>query len=271
MMYKLMAVDLDGTLLTDDKRIDAPTAEAVGQALERGFHFAVATGRAWPGVRRYAKEIHLTDPVVTMNGAMIVNPVTEEILYSQPISHDDALRLLNMGYERGVTQVIWCRNRLYGTLINDRMRDYSTRFGGGSEILPADDFEKLASDGISKVLWCDEPEKVNEYVRMLNSSTFESLSACTSEPYFAEIFNAKVSKADSLRILCSMLGISTDEMIAVGDGCNDIPMIRLAGLGVAMGNASQTVKDEASEIALTNGQNAIGVLLQKYVIGGQNG
>lgn len=271
MNYKFMAADLDGTLLTDDKRIDEYTAEAITSAMNRGFHFTVATGRAWPGARRYAQELSLTDPVITINGSMIVDPVTEKILYSQPILPHDLLSLLQMGIERDVTQVIWCRNRLYGTRINDRMLDYSTRFGGGTKILPADNLEQLAADGVSKVLWYDEPNKIIEYVGMLNSHSFESLCACTSEPYFAEIFNAKVSKANALKELGAMLGIGTDEMIAVGDGENDISMIRLAGLGVAMGNASEKVKREADEVALLNSRNAIGRLLQKYVIGGQNG
>lgn len=271
MDYRLMAVDLDGTLLTDDKTISGGTLKAVRRAIDAGLTFVVATGRAWPGVKKYAEQIPLKGPVITIDGSMIVDSVTEDILYTQPLEYNDAMLLLKMGRERNVTQVIWCRNRLYGTLINDRMQDYSARFGGGAAVNKAEDFEKLARDGISKVLWYDEPVRVNEWVGQLRATDFESLTACTSEPFFVEIFNAKVSKAKALEKLSQMYGISPKEMIAVGDGGNDVPMLKYAGLGVAMGNAADSVKREADEVAPDNGSDAIAVLLNKYFPGGQNG
>lgn len=269
--YKLLAADLDGTLLTNDKNIGERTLTSLRKAIEGGMIFAIATGRAWPGVRRYAVQIPVNGPVITIDGSMIVDPVSEKILYSQPLEYEDAVRLLNMGVERSVTQVIWCRNRLYGTILNDRMEDYSKRFAGGMEVLKAEYFEQLAKDGISKVLWYDTPDNVTGWVEQLRAASFESLTACTSEPYFVEIFNAKVSKAKALEQISSMYNIQPDEMIAVGDGGNDVPMLHYAGLGIAMGNASDTVKKEADAVTSDNSHDAIADVLSEYVFGGING
>lgn len=263
-MYKLLATDMDGTLLTNAKTLTDGTIDAIKRAMAAGVKIVFASGRAWPGIEKYAKEAGINGPVITIDGTMIIDAVSGEILYDQPFEYNDVIRLLQMGHERNVTQVIWSKNKLYGTKLNELMQDYSHRYAMDMKVIKADDFEVLSRTGISKILWYEKPETVNKYVAELHSSGFESLTACTSEPYFAELFNAKASKAKALERVGKMFGIAPEEMIAVGDGENDIPMLKYAGLGVAMGNAAEKIKSEADEVTDDNEHDGVAKVIKKY-------
>lgn len=257
--YKMIAIDLDGTLLTDNKTISLTNMRALLDAMKAGVRICISTGRAWPGARQFVRQIGPDTPVITSNGAMIVNPVNEDIIFEQTLNKSVAAHIYELGNDIGVSQIVWSRNILYGNRIDHYLCDYGQRFGK-MEPRQITDFSRINEDGILKILWYDTPEKIEEYRKYLNLDS-EDVTVCTSNAEFLEFFSPKVSKAEGLSIISSMYKITPTEVIAVGDGSNDIEMLKWAGLGVAMGNASEYVKSQADLVTDTNENDGVAKMI----------
>lgn len=263
MKYKLIALDMDGTLLNSKKEITPLTAQAIARASKAGVVVTVSTGRPIQGVEMYSKDIDMNVPVITYNGAMVVNGKTKEILYKQELERGDAGKILDFALKLGITACIWSGNQLYGTKLDWRIHEYKKLSGVEPQLMESK--EKLLDQGITKILWYDGRDKVQNYIKMMDSETFSSVSYCTSNPEFLEFFNRKVSKAIAMGRIGEMLGIQREEMIAVGDAANDLPMLEYAGLGVAMGNAAQDIKERVQYVTASNDDDGIAEVIRKFI------
>ena len=272
MKYRLLAIDLDGTLLTDDKRISERNREALAKAQQCGMHVVISTGRAWPGAKAFAAELGLSVPVITSNGAMIVDAVTEEIIYKRDLEPEAAKNVLEAGRKNGVSQIIWSSNRLYGLPVDWRLEDYGRTYGKMTP-QPMPPVETLYDAGISKILWYDDPERIasfNEQVHadggdVMPGGLPKDTAAWMSQPTFLEFFHSDVSKAAALRSVAQILGVSMEETVAVGDAPNDILMLQAAACGVAMGNASESVKAIADFVTEDNMHDGVAVLTERLL------
>ncbi len=264
MKYKLIAADMDGTLLNNAGEITPRTVERIHQAMEAGVLFSISTGRPIQGVTKYDRVLNLNAPVITYNGAMIVEPRSGRILFEQGLLREDARRILELGNRRRTTMCIWSANRLYGNVLDDRIHDYKKL--SGVEPLLVEDYEKLLDQGITKILWYDDREKLVQWQQELRQEAFESVTYCTSKPVFLEFFNSRVSKARAMEFIGELCHISRQEMIAIGDGLNDLAMIEYAGLGVAMDNAHPTVKAAAGYVTASNEDDGVAQALEALVL-----
>ena len=263
MGYKMIAVDMDGTLLNDAGQITPVTAAAIVRAMAAGVVFSISTGRPIQGIEKYNHILHLNAPVIAYNGAMVVDPQTKQVLFQQGLEKDDARRILALGNALGTTMCIWSANRLYGNVLNDKIHDYKKL--SGVEPLLVEDYEALLEQGITKILWYDTVEKLAKYQQMLGEMAFDSVTYCTSKPVFLEFFNSKVSKAKAMEFIGGLYQIRREEMIAIGDGLNDLSMIEYAGLGVAMGNAHPAVKEIAGYVTASNEEDGIAQVIQEFI------
>ena len=265
--YKMIAIDLDGTLLKDDKTISLVNMRALLDAMKAGVRVCVSTGRAWPGARAFARQIGCNAPVITSNGAMLVNSETEEILYECTLAPEIARDLYALGNELGMSQIVWAKNILYGNRLDARLYDYGNRFGK-MEPRKVFDFDELNANGILKILWYDEPERISSIQKEVCARLPKGdVTVCTSNAEFLEFFSSKVSKAEGLNKIIDMYGIDASEVIALGDGSNDIEMLRWAGLGVAMWNAADSVKAEANVVTDTNEADGVAKIIREYILG----
>lgn len=266
MKYKFAAADMDGTLLNDSNEITPHTVKIIRQAVDKGLIFSICTGRPIQGVSRYQKQLGIQGPVITYNGAMILDSATEKILYRQELASDDARKILEAGIRYDTTMCIWSDNKLYGNQLNDRIHEYSQ----ATKVtpLPISSIEQLLSQGITKILWYDDVEKIQQIEKELRSAAhFQNVTFCTSKPFYLEFFNSKVSKAAAIDRLGELYGFSPAETIAIGDGFNDLPMIRYAALGAAMSNAPDGVKQYADYVAKhTNNEDGVAEVLEKFVL-----
>ncbi len=265
MKYKFVAVDMDGTLLNSRGEITPATAEEIRKLADKDVVFTISTGRPIQGVAKYRELLGLTGPVITYNGAMIVNAEDNKVLFEQGLLREDARKIWELGQKYNTTMCIWAGNQLYGNRLDEKIHDYKKL--SGVEPILADDVEALLEIGITKILWYDEVERIEEFLAQLSSDMFCEVSYCTSKPTFLEFFSSKVSKAVAMDKIGEFLGISGDEMVAIGDGLNDLSMIQYAGLGVAMGNAAKEVKDHAQFITDTNDEDGVKKVLEKYFTG----
>lgn len=262
---KLIAIDLDGTLLTKEKRITEGNKAAIRKAMDAGVFVCIATGRAWPGARAFADEVKPNCAVITSNGAMIVDPGTGDILFERCLSKKDAAAVFALGRERDITQIVWCENRLYASKINELSDDYSRRFGK----IPAvkiDSLEELGEADVLKILWYIPGGKADDVRLTVPTERLGQVTIVTSDPNFLEFFSGLVSKAEAVRIIAERCGIRTDEAAAIGDACNDLPMLRETGFGIAMGNAAEEVKKSVDAITDDNEHDGVAKAIEEYVL-----
>ena len=260
--YKLLALDMDGTLLGSDGKIPARNKQAIAKALQNGVRVAISTGRSFSGARWCAEALNLRAPVISYNGAMICDPVTADALFSVELSPRDARMAIDLGLAHGTTLIIWSKGELFGYPMNDRVADYTNY----ACIQPkqATDFDALCARGVTKVLWYDDASRVPALWASMKTQPFDNVTVCPSNPKFLEFFSGDVSKAVALGKLCELLGISPAETVAVGDGANDMEMLSFAGLGVAMGNASDAVKSCADAVVRTNDEGGVADVIETW-------
>jgi Cof subfamily protein (haloacid dehalogenase superfamily) len=264
MKYKLVAVDIDGTLLNSEGIITEKTRISIKRAVEKGVIFSICTGRPIQGVESFNSLLNLDSPFITYNGAMIVMGKSKDILYEQGLSTEASRNILSIGKSLGTTIIVWANNKLYAYELNERVLDYK-QIAKVEPVLIEDEEEVIAS-GITKILWYDDPEKLDHYQDILKDKLKDNVTYCTSRPVFLEFFDSRVSKAVAMEKLGEHFGIKREEMIAIGDGFNDLPMIEYAGLGVAMGNAPKAIKAKANYVTLSNDEDGIAQALDKFVI-----
>lgn len=265
MRYKLIAADMDGTLLNDSGVITPKTVMAIREAIASGAIFTVSTGRPIQGVDKYNNLLNLKAPIITYNGAMIVKSDTREVLFSKTLLYSDAMTILKIGNEMCITMCVWASNKLYCNVHNKRVDDYKKL--SGLEPILIDDYNELAKSGITKILWYDQATVIEEVQEKLKDVLFEKVTYCTSKPTFLEFFHSEVSKAKAMKTIGKIYNIKREEMIAIGDGYNDLPMIEYAGLGVAMANAPEGVKQKSDYITQhSNNCDGIAEVIKKFVL-----
>lgn len=263
-MYKLIALDIDGTLLNSDGVITEATKEALAKASDEGVTVTLSTGRPVQGVEKYIGELNLKAPLITYNGGMIVEADTKKILFSQELSAADAIEIYSYGIETDATIVVWSKNELFVNRLDENASAYEAIAKTKAQVIT--DIDMLATRGVTKILWHDTVEKVNGYIENLTGKISDSITFCTSRPYFLEFNSAEVSKAAAMDFIGGHLDIKQSEMIAIGDGFNDLSMIQYAGLGVAMGNAEDGVKAHADYVTASNDEDGIAQVVEKYVM-----
>ena len=264
MLYKLVAVDIDGTLLNSQGIITEKTVNSIQRAVEKGVIFTICTGRPIQGVERFNSILNLDAPFITYNGAMIVMGKSKEILFEQGLSTEGARCILNWGKKLKTTIIVWSNNKLYVNELNERVHDYKQL--STVEPILIENEEDMIQNGITKILWYDNVEKINYYLNVLKDKLGEGVSYYTSKPTFLEFVDKRVSKAVAMEKLGSHFGIKSEEMIAIGDGFNDLPMIEYAGLGVAMGNSLEIIKERADYVTFSNDEDGIAHVLDKFIV-----
>lgn len=264
MNYRFMAVDIDGTLLDSSGRLTEANRKAIQAAAGKGLIFTLSTGRPVQGVQSLIDALQLDSPVITYNGAMVITGKSREILYEQKLSAEDAKNVIELGIQRGCMVAVWADNKLYVDEINEKAIQYSTIAGIAPQKIV--DIEALVRNGVTKVLWNDEPPVVEKYQDEIGPYLSGNVNYHTSRPMFLEFVDKKASKALAMEKIGEHFGIRREEMIAVGDGFNDLSMIEYAGLGVAMGNAKEAIRLKADYVTLSNDEDGIANVIHKFVL-----
>ena len=156
MKYKLMAVDIDGTLLNSRNELTWKTKFAIRQAVERGLIFTICTGRSIQGVQPIIKELGIDLPFITYNGAMIVMGKSREILYEKKLSPEDSIAIIDLGLKFDTTVVAWVNNKLFVNKLNERAESYSKL--NNTPAVQFTDPREIIEDGATKILWYDTAE-----------------------------------------------------------------------------------------------------------------
>ena len=270
---QLIAMDLDGTLLTTDKRLTERNRHALEKAAEAGIFVVPATGRIYAGVPEELRALPFIRYLILGNGATVYDREADRILYSAEIPPQTAVEVLD--WLDGFPAIYDCYQDNQGYMTAE-MWEKADRYAPSPVYLqmirtlrkPVPDLkEHLRARGrsVQKLQAFCETDEVQAQVLEKTARRFSGLSVTTSIARNVEINDGRANKGAGLQALCDFLGIGTGTAVAFGDGFNDLSMIRTAGIGVAMGNSVQAVLDAADRIAPGNDEDGVGRVVEELL------
>ena len=265
MNIKLIAVDLDGTLLNDKQEISIKTKQALQKASKMGIKIVPCSGRPFPGIKDYLNELDLKDStqyVVAFNGALVLNaqgkPIVEELL-----SYDDFIFFEKIADKLQANFHIEVRDKF---ITLDHFINYylSRESWLTSEVSQLKDISEDIK--FTKAMFSGSPAEMKNIYRNLSEEVFERYNVSTSDETLIEINSKQASKGNALKALAKKLNLKEDEVMIFGDQTNDISMFDVPGFyKVAMGNAVPEIKKRANFITKTNNEDGIAYALRRLV------
>lgn len=264
MAIRLLAVDLDDTLLNEKSEVSEANKRAIQEAVARGVIVTIATGRMFESAQKIAGEIGLDVPLIAYNGALVESAISEEVLMKTCVDEDAAAAVLAMFREKGWYIQLYRDDTLYVDTATDDTRDYERRVK--TKAVEIGDMLYQNPRDILKMLAVNDADKL-DYVEEVVQTTFRGkVFAPRSRPRLLEIVNAKVNKGEALRFVAEKFSIKREEVMAIGDSNNDVAMLEYAGLGIAMANASERVKTVAQAITASNEEDGVAKAIEQYIL-----
>lgn len=269
MKYKLLVLDVDGTLLNEAKEISKRTLTTLRKVQQMGVCIMLASGRPTYGLLPLAKMLELGNYggfILSYNGGQIISAKNGEVLFEKRINPEMLSYLERKAHKNGFSIFTYDENRIVTNniedphvqqeaMLNDMELDFQENFSIAVDFSPCK--VMLASDNEAALIGLEEHWK-----RRLNGV----MDVFRSEKYFLEVVGCSVDKANSLAVLTEKLGIKTEEVIAIGDGVCDVTMLQLAGLGIAMGNAPDSVKRCADAVTLSNDEEGVALAVENALL-----
>mgnify|MGYP000366418858 FL=1 len=239
MNYKLLVLDLDGTLTNSKKEITPFTRETLLQAQEKGLHLVLASGRPTYGIVPLAEELNIKQYggfILSFNGGKVIDLMTDKVLFEQALPPDIVPVLYNRSKEAGLAILSYNGKYILSEHPENKYVQYES-FLTKMKIKATDDFLRDLHQPADKCLVVGEPEMLVPLEEKLRQELGKRINVYRSEAFYLELVPKGIDKAASLSRLLERTRIKQEEVIAIGDGFNDVSMIRFAGLGVAMANA----------------------------------
>ncbi|MBD8497984.1 Cof-type HAD-IIB family hydrolase [Paenibacillus arenosi] len=267
MKYKMIVLDLDDTLLRNDGTISPSNKQALMTAQEAGVKVVLASGRPTYAMRALADELNLErfgSYILSFNGAKIINWKTQEESFSSTLTPEMAHKLHKMSIEEGVSALTYVGD----DIITEEATKYTYVESEitGMKVVEVPNFAEAVQVPVVKVLMVAEPEKLVLVEEKLKAKMAGRLNVMRSKPFFLEFTEDGVNKGTSLHHLIQKLGIERSEVIAMGDGYNDVAMLEFAGLAVAMGNAPDEIKKLADYVTDTNMNDGVAKAVERFVL-----
>lgn len=268
-MIRLVACDLDGTLLNNDHEITDDNRKVVEDLKAKDIPFVIATGRIYPSAAEFAKSLDLSTPIIACNGAVVKDPVEDKILYHYPVDKDTMLALIKICKKHDIYFHIYSLDTVYAER-NERLikkyNDWKAKDPKKSLVKTAvvrHIEEVIETEVIYKLgLYIDEEGAKEAYDEMVK---LPGITSCFSLSTLVDIFNEEASKGVAVMALTEQYGLSINEVMALGDNENDMPMLKAAGLGVAMRDARDQVKAVADDVTDSNENSGVAKAIRKHI------
>ena len=229
--YRLLAADLDGTLISLDLHLDPRDVEAVERAQAAGINVVAVTGRPFPGALPWVRKLGLTQPIVCYQGAQI-RELDGAMFLDHGVHHEVAMEVVRFCRERDLHVQAYKNDELIVERDRPEAREYANH--AGMEIHVVGDLDKAMGPTTPKLVIVAKREVLEALLPEVRRLWKGKLNAATSMPTYLEFTSIESDKANALAFLCKRMGISQEQSAAVGDGRNDVSMLAWAGLGVAV-------------------------------------
>jgi len=290
-MYKLVAIDLDGTLLNSFSEISEKNKNTIQKAMDAGVEVVLASGRIVNSIRNFCQEIGNMNYLVAGNGSNIYDIKNEELIYNKYMDKEKVLKLVKICEENSIFYSVYTEHGIITKSLNYNVLFYHKENANKTEekkinINVTEDLYKYIENStlekFPKLVICDHDKGVfNNIMKTLRqvkhidvldvghmSRKFieNGTEIVPIEYFYTEITNENVNKWDALQFLIEKLGIKPEEVMAIGDNVNDIKMIENAGLGIIMDNSAPYIKELADVVVADNNSDGVAEAIEKYVL-----
>jgi len=262
---KLVAFDLDGTLVGRDLVIRPRVREAIARMLAAGVQGCIVTGRMYRAAVGYARELAFEAPLICYQGAAIVDPTTDEVLRDTPLNPDTVAEVLGIASDARVHIQLY-RNDLYYVEQENRFSDlYASLAGVGPVVVPS--LRKAFADSpATKAVAIDDPPRAAEMAALFTQRLGSHAYVTRSYPEFVEILDPHTDKGEALRFVAAKLGIAMSDVAAIGDSWNDAPLLEAASFGIAMGSAPEELRAVAKAAVSDVQGDGVAEAIERYVL-----
>lgn len=268
MSIKLVAVDIDGTLVNSKREITPEVFEAVQDAKKQGVKVVIATGRPIAGVHQLLDDLKLNedgDYVITFNGGLVQDVATGEDIIKESMSYDDYMEVEFLARKLGVHMHAITKEGIYTA--NRNIGKYTVH---ESTLVSMPIFyrtpEEMVGKDIVKMMLIDEPELLNAAIAKIPAEYYDRFNIVKSTPFYLEIMPKTVSKGNAVLHLAEKMGLSIDQTMAIGDEENDRAMLEVVGNPVVMENGNPELKKIAKYITKSNDESGVAYALRQWVL-----
>ena len=285
-LYKMIAIDIDGTLLNSKNELSENTKKVLKEASDRGIFVVLTSGRISKNIVNFCNQIGADKYLISENGASIINLQTGELEYSKYISKDVANKVIDICEENSIYYMVYTQEELIVKNIKYMsLFFYKQNYNPNArikQVVAGRDYINSINSNITKLMICDEDRSI--YRSIINKlKVIEEIDILpvphtsvkkikvdgeekTIKYSYADISAKGANKWTAVEYLANKLGIKRSEIIAIGDNINDMHMIYNAGLGVAMSNGSPYVQRVANKVAPSNDNEGVAQIVEKYVL-----
>jgi Cof subfamily protein (haloacid dehalogenase superfamily) len=262
---RLVAFDVDGTLLGRDLTISERVREAIARMQDAGVAGCLVTGRMYRATLPFARELDFDAPIICYQGAAIIDPNTDEVLQDVPLSNE-IVRDLIAAAERDRMHLQLYRNDEYYCEARNRFSDLYASLAMIEPVVVTSLRESFAYSPATKAVVVADVGKAEEYARRMQDYFDRRAYVTRSLPEFVEVLNPEVDKGKALRFVASRLGVPIEETVAIGDSWNDAPLLQAAAFGVAMGSAPAELRATAAAVVADLAHDGVAEAIEKYVL-----
>ncbi|MDW7675091.1 MAG: Cof-type HAD-IIB family hydrolase [Bacillota bacterium] len=259
---KLIVMDLDDTLINNSLIVTDENKEAIAKAQEQGIRVTLATGRMYRSALPYAHELGISLPLITYQGALIKDPLSNETISHQPIPLSVAQEIILEIEELGYHLNAYINDELLVKELTLEAQYYQSVAKVPMKVVGS--LQQGLTEGPTKLLIINDEEKLDQLIEKWQQKFAGRLYITKSKPNFLEIMAANVDKGAGVKLLSKRLNISCQEIMAIGDSYNDLEMFACAGISVAMGNARDEIKAKATYVTASNEDSGVALAIKKY-------
>lgn len=279
---KVIIMDIDGTLTNNEKVITPKTKAALIEAQKAGAILVLASGRPTSGLMDFAKELKMNENhglLVSFNGSKVTDCETNKVLFNETMNIEQGQAVLEHMKKFDVIPMVVKDNYMYVNDVYNNMIDYKgepfniIKYEGRNnkfKLCEKDDLAAFADYPLNKILTAGSPEYLEAHYKEMMEPFKDTLSCMFTADFFFEYTAKGIDKAKALDSVLIPMGYKKEEMIAFGDGHNDASMVKYAGIGVAMDNAVDALKEAADEVTLSNEEDGIAYTLEKHFFNNAN-
>lgn len=269
MKYKMLVLDVDGTLLNDEKMISKRTLHALRKVQQMGVQIMLASGRPTYGLLPLAKQLELgiyNGYVLSYNGGQVINASNGEVIFERRINPEQIPYLEKKAVKNDFTIMTYNGDTVVCNRPGDAHVEAEAKLNG-MKLEVQEFFSALIDYPPCKcMLVSDDEESLMSLEAHFKRRLNGVLDVFRSEPYFLEVVGSGVDKGNTLAAVMEKLGIKEEEVVAFGDGVADVSMLQMAGLGIAMGNAPDSVKRCADHVTASNNEDGVAVAIENFLL-----
>lgn len=266
MNYKMLVVDMDDTLLTDNHEISRENKEMLLRAQEMGVYVVLASGRPTSAMIEFAKELQCdvnNSFMISFNGSVITDLKEDKILFEHSLTKEQIHSLYDFSQQNNTHIITY----IDGQIISERHSEYIDieKNITGLKLNIVSSFKDTVTTSAVKCILLEEPEYLKGIESVLKAA-MPDLSICMSKPFFLEAAPNGIDKGASIKILAEKLNIQQTEIIAVGNAGNDLTMVQYAGLGVWVDNVDAELRHHADVIVASNNNHGVAEVVRRFIL-----